>query len=141
MRGFTLIESMVSLAVAGLALAGSLALFSTSTRQGQRQERELVAFTIAQQKIELLASVPKGSPLLVSSQPGDVNDPGLVEGVDGPPPAERFVNGLGDPSPTGEYLVYWKVEPEIGSLARIRVYVRFPPVDVEANHVVLETFR
>jgi prepilin-type N-terminal cleavage/methylation domain-containing protein len=140
-KGFTLIESMVSIAIAGLALAGSLALFSTSTRQAQRQERELVAFTIAQQKIELLSSVPKGSPLLAQVEVGDVNDPSLFAGVDGPLPALRRVDGFGDPRVDGEYVVYWKVEPEFGSLSRVRVYVRFPPVDVEANHVVLETLR
>lgn len=141
MRGFTLIEAMVSLAIAGLALAGSLALFSTSQQQSSRQEKELVAFTIAQQKIELLSSVPRGSPLLQSTVSGDVQDPSPLVGVDGPVLAERKVNALGDPATDGPYLVYWKVEPEIGSLVRVKVYVRFPPVDVEANHVAVETFR
>jgi prepilin-type N-terminal cleavage/methylation domain-containing protein len=141
-RGFTLIEAMVSMAVASFALAGSLALCSTGQKQASRQDKELSAFTIAQQKMEMLSSVPVKSPLLASTVTGDVNDASALTGVDGPPVAERSVDALGLPNAAGPYLVYWKIEPEgTSDLRRVKVYVRYPPVDVEANRVALETFR
>lgn len=142
MRAFGLIEAMSAIAVAGIAFTAAIGLYVSAMRQAALQKHEFIALSIAQQKMEMLASVPLNSPLLSNSSGGDVHDASPESGVDGPDTDSQQVNGIGEPDPDGPYRVYWKIENTSGSIRSVVVYTRYPsPADSVNNYVSLETMR
>lgn len=139
-RGFSMLEALVALAIAAIVITSSAALFLHSIRSSADPGRRFSALTIAEQRMELLASVPANSPLLTNSEAGVITDPDPSAGVDGPAAANRRVNERGEPDASGMFEVYWKIENPVGTLRHIAVYCRYNSSE-GASHVVLETYR
>ncbi len=136
--GFTLIETMISLAMAGLVVATAVVTYNAAQRQTKNQKGEWLAFTIAQQQLEMFGSMPSEAPVLADSQADGVSDtlfgtPADADcsvGVDGGLTGDYKVNELGRADPSGLYRLCWKItdgSPQ-GTLKNIRVIAGYPTI-------------
>ncbi|HEY1098953.1 MAG TPA: type II secretion system protein [Myxococcota bacterium] len=143
--GFTLIEVMVAVALAGLVMTSAVSTFKTSLDEQALATREWQAFTIAQQHMEMLSALPRDHTFLTGNNNGATTTPGsdadgTCTGIaDG---AQHFrVNRLGVKTAGGQYDVCYKVWDgnPIGALRNVRVVVAFNFQG--ARHVLLQTIR
>lgn len=143
--GFSLLEAMVAISLAGVIAATVVATFKGSLDSQARSKHDWQAFTIAQQFMERWASMPRASDLL--NENSNTLTPG--EGSDltcsGVPLGERHlkVDELGLAKATGLYNVCVKVtdgSPE-SSLKNVRVLVEYTNGSGALEHVLLQTVR
>ena len=144
-RGFSLLEAMVAIALAGVVAATVIATFKGSIDAQSRSKHDWHAFTIAQQNMERWSAIPRTSALLnensTTTNPGDATDSTCV----GQPAGSRHfrVNELGQPSASGVYDLCIKVtdgSPE-GALKNVRVVVEYAKTSGGTEHVLLQTIR
>ncbi len=146
MRGFTLVEVMVAVALGGVVMASAVTTFKTSLDEQALGKREWQAFTIAQQYMELLSALPRDHTLLSgNAAEGDTTILGSAadgtcesvgEGV------QNFrVDGLGTRATGGQYTVCFKIKEgsPFGALKNVRVVVTY--TFAGARHVLLQTVR
>ncbi len=145
--GFSLLEVMVSVVLAGVLAATVAATFRGSLDEQARSKHEWQGFTIAQQQMELLASLPRTSSLLSGNSPLDATNPpgspGDIECASVASPQQHFrTNELGVPTTSGVYELCWKITDghPTGSLKNIRVIVLFRS-SAGSGNVVLQTVR
>lgn len=149
-KGFTLIEAVISLTIAGLVVASAISTYRVAQLQQRDQKGEWIAFTVAQQQMELLGSMPKES-ISLDDDTGDgisaalfgtKDDANCDVGVDGSLTADMKVNETGRADASGNYLLCWKVtdgSPQ-GTLKNIRVIGGYgPPGD--RSYVLLQVIR
>jgi hypothetical protein len=134
---------MVAMAVGGVIIATAVTSFKFSLDEQALSKREWQAFTIAQQRMELLSALPTSSPLLV----GNVAATGAGTEADGrcddiATGVQRFrMNGLGEPDNAGQFDVCYRITDgnPIGSKKNVRVVVTF---DFQGKrHVILQSIR
>jgi prepilin-type N-terminal cleavage/methylation domain-containing protein len=142
-RGFSLIEVMVALGLGAVIAATVVATFSSVLGAQGRSKREWEAFTIAEQQLELLASLPSDAGLLApnsnSTAPGAAADRRCDDIPAGP---QHFrTNGLGDVRPSGAYDVCIKVTAgnPFGGLRNVRVVALYEFGGTDG--VLLQTIR
>ncbi len=144
-RGFSLLEAMVAMGLAGV-LAGTVsATFKGSILEQAKSRHEWEAFTIAQQTMERWSAMPRASALLdqnsTTSTPGTAADntcTGVTAGE-----RHKKVDAYGVASVTGAYDVCVKVtdaNPE-PTLKNVRVIVEFADATGVSRNIVLQTFR
>lgn len=146
--GFTLMEAMVSLAVSAVMLLGALGSYTAAQRARADARHEWTAFTLAQTRLEMLASAPREHALLVDDTPDAVTELGgaadaqCESGVDHAVTTDMRVDGLGQPRADAPYTLCWKVTGgnPFGPLKNLRVVVGYP-VGQERRHVLLQTIR
>ena len=133
---FTMIEVMIALALAGIAGAAAVSVYTLAVRNGGDQGNEWQAVAIAQQQMEFLASAPRTSALLADTvvdgaAPGSTGDRTCASGVDGTRGGNGHVNGLGDPDNNGLFELCWKntAGSPSGILINTRVIVTYPTRD------------
>jgi len=136
-RAFSLIETMVALAISGVLAATVVSTFSAALNEQAKSKRDWAAFTIAQQNMELLASLPKGAAELSANSnaanPGNAADRICTDIPDG---LQHFrTNELGVKTAGGAYDVCMRVTAgnPLGSLNNIRVVVTY---DFGGTHAV-----
>jgi prepilin-type N-terminal cleavage/methylation domain-containing protein len=147
-RGFSLIEAMISIAIAATVSTTALNIFKQTIDDQQRASREWSAFTIAEQRMELLANAPSNSSLLNdividAATPGSDADKTCAGGVDGSLSSDMLVDQLGNQNSGGVFQLCWKItagNPQ-GSLRNVRVVVTFPTNEGGKGNVYLQTFR
>lgn len=143
MKGFSLVEVMVALSIAGILGATSVATFKGSLDESARSKHEWIAFTLAQKQMELLLSAPKNAAALQgdssTAAPGSTADETCA---DADASRRSRVTELGTPSATGAYVLCWKVKAgsPSGDLRNIRVVVTFPLFQ-GSDHVFLQAIR
>ena len=143
-QAFSLVEAMVALALAGVIAASVAASFQGALVEQEDARHEWVGFTIAQQRMELLASMPRGSADLIENStqpdPGSDDDATCADVANGP--RHLTVNALGIPDLNGVYEVCWKVNGNhpIGNVSNIRVVVTWPTRSGR-GHVLMQTVR
>jgi prepilin-type N-terminal cleavage/methylation domain-containing protein len=151
MRGFSLIEAMAALALAGIIGGAIVGIFTGAVRDGGDQGAEWQAVSIAQQQMERLAALPKNlsslTPDLVDSTadtqtPGSLADRNCTGGVDGRLTPDMKVNELGVPDPNGRFTLCWKntANHPTGVLINTRVIVTFAG-RVGQRNVMMQTLR
>lgn len=130
---FTMIEVMIALALAAVAGAAAVSVYTLAVRNSGDQGNEWQAVAIAQQQMEKLASAPRTSSLLAdtvadTATPGSAADRTCDTGVDGTLGGNGHVNGLGDPDNTGLFQLCWKntAGSPAGILINTRVMVVYP---------------
>lgn len=146
MRAFSLIEVMVSLGIAALTGSMAVAAFQRGVAQAGAGDREWIAFTLAQQQLEMLAAAPRTSALLDdvvadAATPGSRADANCATGVDGRVAAR--VDALGVAAANGPYELCWKTTDDhpSGSLKNVRAIVTFPSERGERKSVQLQVLR
>ena len=142
-KGFSLIEVMVALALGGVITATAVTTFKASLDEQGISKRDWEAFTIAQQTMEVVSSVPDDDDRLgansSASSPGSAADAECASIATG---VQHFTtNALGVPTPGGPFEVCIKVKDgnPFGSLKNIRVVVLYTAVG--ARNVMLQTIR
>lgn len=135
---------MVAVAVAGLTVAAAVSSFKHSLDEQARSKKEWQAFTIAEQRMEMLASLPNSHPLLTANSAKS----GVAAGSDADADCSEVggaqhvvVDGLGNPDPKGGFDLCTKVtagDPS-GNLMNIRTFVNYELGG--KRHVVLQTIR
>ena len=142
-KGFSLVEVMVAMAIAGVLGATSVATFKGSLDESARSKHEWIAFTLAQKQMELLLSAPKNAAALqgdsATASPGSAVDESCA---DAEPARTSRLTELGAASSTGPYVLCWKVKAgsPSGDLRNIRVVVTFPLFQ-GSDHVFLQAIR
>jgi prepilin-type N-terminal cleavage/methylation domain-containing protein len=141
---FSLIEVMVAMGIGGVIVASAVTSFKFSLDEQARAKREWQAFTIAQQQMEVLSSLPTTHALLsanVSSavaagSDADATCDGIANGLQ-----RKRVDGLGTASATGQFDLCVKITDgsPFGSKKNIRVVVLFDAGG--KRHVLLQTIR
>lgn len=141
-------EAMSSVAIAAIVVLGAVGTYSSALKTRADAGREWTAFTIAQTRMELLASAPRAHAMLddVASDSvtvlGGSTDAQCDTGVDGRLSPDLRVDEQGNPDPGGEFLLCWKVtggNPS-GSLKNVRVVAGYPSGG-EHRYVLLQTIR
>jgi prepilin-type N-terminal cleavage/methylation domain-containing protein len=149
-RGFSLIEAMVALAASAVVTTTAITIFKTTIDEQSKASHEWSAFTIAEQRMELLANAPRNSSLLDDTvadasgvTPGSVADQQCTSGVDGKLTADMKVDMLGVASSNGSFELCWKMTAgsPSGSLRNVRVIVTYPKGNGTRGYVFLQTFR
>ncbi len=142
-RGFSLIEVMVAMGLGGVIVASAVTTFKYALDEQALAKREWQAFTIAQQRMEILAALPTTHPLLVGNAPG--NNAGTAADAtcdDIAVGAQHFrLDGLGNLSPTGQFDLCFRITDgnPIGSKKNVRVVIIY---DYQGKrHVTLQTIR
>lgn len=145
-RGFSLLEAMVAIVMAGVVAAIVVATFKGSLDEQSRSKNDWQAFTIAQQQMELFAALPRSSAMLnendTNANPGSVAD-ATCTGVPTGDGRHQRVDALGNLSATGSFDVCVKVtdnKPE-GALKYVRVIVDYTGHNGATEHVALQTVR
>lgn len=144
-RGFSLLEVMVAVAVAGLSIAAAVSSFKHSLDEQARAKKEWQAFTIAEQRMELLAALPATHPFLTPNSAAGSIRAGSIEDADCSEVTNvaqhSRVNGLGITEATGFFDLCTKVtagDPS-GNLLNVRTFVTYELGGKQ--HVVLQTIR
>lgn len=142
-RGFSLVEVMVAMGLGGVIVASAVTSFKYSLDEQALAKREWQAFSIAQQRMEILSTLPLSHPLLTGNAAGAAAGTaadGRCDDLAGGP--QRFrVNGLGDPLAGGPFEVCYRVTDgnPIGTKKNVRVVVVY---DYQGKrHVLLQTIR
>lgn len=142
-KGFSLVEVMVALALGGVITATAVTSFKASLDEQGISKRDWAAFTIAQQTMELVSSVPLDDDRLgvnsTSSSPGAASD---AECASVTSAVQHYrTDEFGIPSASGPFEVCIKVNNgnPFGQLRNIRVVVLYSAVG--ARHVMLQTIR
>lgn len=141
---FSLIEAMVAIAIAGLAAAAVTAAFQGALVEQEDARHEWAGFTIAQQRMELLASMPRGAADLDANSthpdPGGDADATCDDVSMGP--RHYRVDAIGLAHQDGVYEVCWKVNANhpVGNVNNIRVIATWPTRSGR-GHVLLQTVR
>jgi len=143
-HAFSLVEVMVAMALAGVVVASAVTSFKYSLDEQALAKREWLAFTVAQQQMEILASLPTTHPLLTANVSSAVaaGTPADAICTDVPPGTQHFrVNGLGDVATDGQFDVCFRVTDgsPLGSKKNVRVVVVYQSGG--ARHVMLQTIR
>ncbi len=143
-RGFSLVEVMVALALSGLVVGTAVVAFHDSVVNQASAKHEWIAFSIAQQRMELLAAIPRNSTILNDNTASAVGAGTAADALctmtTGP---QHFrVNELGDPDAAGVYDLCWRVTDGSPSadLKNIRVVVLYPVLN-GSRHVIVQTIR
>jgi prepilin-type N-terminal cleavage/methylation domain-containing protein len=144
-RGFSLIEAMVAISLAGVVAATVIATFKGAIDEQSRSKHDWQAFTLAQQQMERWSAMPRTSVLLdenaPSANPGSAAD-ATCSGVTAGERHQRM-DGLGNADVNGVYDVCVKVtdgSPE-GSLKNVRVVVEYKNATGATEHIMLQTVR
>lgn len=126
----------------GVIVASAVTSFKYSLDEQALAKREWQAFTIAQQRMELLSTLPLSHPLLTGNAAGagaGTDADGRCDDIAGP---QRFrMNGLGEPLSGGQFEVCYRVTDgnPIGTKKNVRVVVVY---DYQGKrHVLLQTIR
>ncbi len=142
-KGFSLVEVMVALALGGVITATAVTSFKASLDEQGISKRDWEAFTIAQQTMELVSSVPltdnRLAPNSTASTPGALAD---AECASITSTMQHFkTNALGIVTSDGPFEVCIKVNngSPFGALRNIRVVVLYTAVG--ARNVMLQTIR
>jgi prepilin-type N-terminal cleavage/methylation domain-containing protein len=142
--GFSLVEVMVAIGLSGLVVGTAVVAFRDSIVNQATAKHEWVAFSIAQQRMELLASIPTSSLALVQNTTSAIDAGTDADAVcDMPLGSQHFrVNDLGVPTADGVYELCWRVTDGSPSAAlkNIRVVVKYP-VFSGSRHVIVQTIR
>jgi prepilin-type N-terminal cleavage/methylation domain-containing protein len=135
-RGFTLIEALAALALAGVVVASAISTVSTALRTQADGRHAWLAFSIAQSKMEELAAVDRLDPVVDDTVPdtlslGELGTPADAQcdnGVDGRLTTDMRVNEFGTQTGVGKYRLCWKVTAGFptGALKTIRVVAEYP---------------
>jgi prepilin-type N-terminal cleavage/methylation domain-containing protein len=142
---FSLVEVMVALALGGVVVAGAVAAFRESLVAEAAAKHEWIAFSVAEQQMELLSTMPRDGALLAGNvaagaAPGLAADALCSDIAFGP---QRFkVDALGAKTTSGEYEMCLRITDgnPSGALKNVRVVVLYPSFGA-AGHVVLQTIR
>lgn len=142
-RGFSLIEVMVAMGLGGIIVASAVTSFKYTLDEQALAKREWQAFTIAQQRMEILAALPTSHTLLV----GNVGGTNAGTAADatcediGVGPQHLIMDGLGNEVATGQFHVCYRVTDgnPIGSKKNVRVVVTYDSGG--KRHVMLQTIR
>jgi type IV pilus assembly protein PilV len=136
-RGFTLIETMVSILILTIGLVGTAALMSTSVNMGAHARYNSTAALLASEKMEDLDRFPDNDPLMVpggslvadisgyndsvqiSANNGNINETTMTAGVNTlytqtPDGTVTVTPGAGLAAATGDELTYhrrWQLTP------------------------------
>jgi prepilin-type N-terminal cleavage/methylation domain-containing protein len=142
-RAFSLVEVMVAMGLGGVIVASAVTTFKFALDEQGVAKREWQAFTIAQQRMELLSALPTTHPLLANNVAGanagtaaDATCDDIALG-----PQHLQVDGLGNPKPGGLFDVCYRVTDgnPIGSKKNVRVVITY---EYEGKrHVTLQTIR
>jgi prepilin-type N-terminal cleavage/methylation domain-containing protein len=142
-KGFSLVEVMVALALGGVITATAVTSFKASLDEQGISKRDWAAFTIAQQTMEVVSSVPDDDSRLstnsTATSPGSAAD---AECASITSTVQHFkTNDLGVPTVGGAYDVCIKVNNgnPFGQLKNVRVVVLYTAVG--ARNVILQTIR
>jgi prepilin-type N-terminal cleavage/methylation domain-containing protein len=142
-KGFSLVEVMVALALGGVVTAAAVTSFKASLDEQGISKRDWAAFTIAQQTMELVSSVPNDDSRLSANStaalPGSAGD---AECASITSTSQHFTTDeLGVPTLGGPYEVCIKVNNAnpFGQLKNVRVVVLYTAPG--ARHVILQTIR
>jgi prepilin-type N-terminal cleavage/methylation domain-containing protein len=143
-KGFSLVEVMVAIGLSAIVIGAAVGAFHGSLVEQAASKHKWVAFSIGQQQMEMLASIPKDAvPLAqnVASAVGAGTDADAICDMAIGPQHFR-VNDLGAPSLTGTYELCWRVTDGSPSadLKNVRVVVLFPVLN-GSGHVILQTIR
>ena len=142
-HGFSLIEVMVAMGLGGLIVASAVSSFKFSIEEQALAKREWQAFTIAQQRMEILAALPVTHPLLLGNvsggeagTPADATCDDIAIG-----PQHLVMDGLGNEDDRGSFDVCYRVTDgnPIGSKKNVRVVVNYDSGG--KRHVMLQTIR
>lgn len=142
--GFSLIEAMVAIGLAGVIAASVTIAFQGALVEQEDARHEWAAFTIAQQRMELLASMPRGAADLTENStataPGSASDATCDDVPMGP--RHHKVDDLAVPAEDGFFDVCWKVNANhpVGNVNNIRVVVTWP-TRTGRGHVLMQTVR
>jgi prepilin-type N-terminal cleavage/methylation domain-containing protein len=142
---FSLIEVMVALALGGVIVAGAVAAFRESLVAEAAAKHEWIAFSVAEQQMELLSTMPRDGALLAGNVAAGAA-PGLAADAlcsDIPFGPQHFkVDALGAKTTSGEYEMCLRITDgnPSGALKNVRVVVLYPSFGA-AGHVVLQTIR
>jgi prepilin-type N-terminal cleavage/methylation domain-containing protein len=138
-KGFTLIEVMVAAALLAVVGTVGLATFQAASGQQGKNRHEWIAFSIAQQRMELLSAAPKAAAIMTPKATDDLSTNSCA-GVD----VERSykVDQYGMPNVNGLYQLCWKIvgDVPIGNTRTVEVLVFYPPGGGN-NRVQLRTVR
>lgn len=143
-RGFSLVEAMVAIGLAGVIAAAVTVAFQGALVEQEDARHEWAGFTIAQQRMELLASMPRSAADLTENS--TVAEPGMAADAtcDDVPMGPRHyrVDALAVPADNGFYEVCWKVNANhpIGNVQNIRVVVSWATRSGR-SHVLMQTVR
>jgi prepilin-type N-terminal cleavage/methylation domain-containing protein len=143
-HAFSLVEVMVAMALAGIVVASAVTSFKYSLDEQALAKREWLAFTVAQQQMEILASLQTTHPLLTGNVSSAIAAGTAADAIctDIPLGAQHFsVNGLGDVTTNGQFDVCFRITDgsPLGSKKNVRVVVVYQSGG--ARHVVLQTIR
>lgn len=148
-RAFTLLETLVALGLFGVLVASVVSTFSGSIQLQGKSRQEWAAFSLAQQQLELLTSLPPTSPMLVPNSPLVA---GVLPGSEVDATCSTIPVGAAhfrtDPFSfnrdvsSGTFEVCTKVSQgsPFGALLNIRVVVLYP-TKTGTGHVLLHTIR
>ena len=143
-RAFSLIEVMVAMGLGGVIIASAVTSFKVSLDEQGIAKREWQAFTVAQQRMELLAALPTTHPLLTGTV-GSATAAGTDADAicsDIPLGSQHMkVDGLGLDSATGQFEVCYRITDgnPLGSKKNVRVVALY---GYEGNrNVILQTIR
>jgi hypothetical protein len=135
---------MVAIGLAGVIAAAVTVAFQGALVEQEDARHEWAGFTIAQQRMELLASMPRGAADLTANsthaQPGSDADATCDDVPMGP--RHYRVDDLARPAADGFYEVCWKVNANhpIGNVQNIRVVATWPTRSGR-GHVLMQTVR
>lgn len=127
----------------GIIVASAVTSFKFSLDEQAIAKRDWLAFTVAQQRMELLSALPTTHPLLA----GNVAGTGAGTDADGTCAdialgTQHFkVNGLGEPETDGQFDLCYRVTDgnPIGSKKNVRVVITYEFQG--KRHVLLQTIR
>jgi Tfp pilus assembly protein PilV len=141
---FSLVEVMVAMGLSGLVVGTAVVAFHDSIVNQATAKHEWMAFSIAQQRMELLSSIPTGSLALVQNTTTAIDAGTDVDAVCNMPLGDQHfrVNELGVATADGVYELCWRVTDGSPSAAlkNIRVIVKYP-VFSGSRHVIVQTIR
>jgi prepilin-type N-terminal cleavage/methylation domain-containing protein len=143
-RAFSLIEVMVAMGLGGVIIASAVTSFKLSLDEQGIAKREWQAFTVAQQRMELLAALPSTHPLLTGTVSSAVGTGTVADAIcsDIPLGTQHMkVDGLGLDNTAGQFEVCYRITDgnPLGSKKNVRVVALYA---FEGNrNVMLQTIR
>ena len=149
LSAFTIVETLVALALFSIIITAVVATFSSSVEAQGKTRQEWAAVSLAEQRMELLAALPKTDGLLAANStlppdvvPGSEADARCDDIPLGPSHYLTSALAFNAPVANGSFEVCSKVTQgnPFGSLLNVRVVVLFAS-KAGTSHVLLQTIR
>ncbi len=109
--GFSLIEAMIALAILTVGILAMTGLTGTIMDHNAKSEKQTIAATLAQDKIEYFRNKARG--WLMSGGNG-LDSPDVAGGVWTSNPGGETVDAEGNPTVGGTYTRTWTISPVVG---------------------------